>query len=236
MDGERQPSELIPQPTALQPGSTPWTKGLGSLLLSEDGDGPSKTREGAIRLIAINPTLRAECERLLPALQEAKRPATEQEIIHAIGRAMPAWGVSTKQAGEWGVTYASYVDALEGMPLWAIEEGIVRWNRGEGHKDLAMGGFPPRPAQLCILANEARRELFMAAYRAELAVKYVEQKAPRQVSDEERQAVRDGLKQLALNFRTRAIPDAPAPTRSRQELAAQLLAKAERHEDVGDVV
>lgn len=212
-----------------------WSKGLGSLLLQE-GDGAK--REGAIRLIAINPTLRAECEELLPHLQAAKDPATAEQIMAAIALAMPSWGVPNKSAAEWGVTYASYAKALEGMPLWAVQHGILRWNRGEGHKDLAMGGFPPRPAQLSILANEARRELFMAAYRAELAVKHVEQKVPRQVSDEERQAVRDGLKQLALNFRAKGMPEAPPPTRSRQEVADALLAMEKRTvtEDVGDVV
>src|SRR5215469_5980253 len=116
-----QPALIAPSDAQTR-SSTPWSKGLGSLLLQGAGDGPSG-REGAIRLIAINPTLRAECERLLPQLQAAKAPAEREDIIAAVGRAMPAWGVPMKSAAEYGVTFASYADALESLPLWAIEEG-----------------------------------------------------------------------------------------------------------------
>lgn len=215
-------AELITEPTELAPGFKPWTKGLGSLLLQDDEDGRSDSRAGAIRLIAINPTLRAEAERLLPRLEAAKAPASRDEIIAVVMREMPAWGVSPKHAAEWGVTYASYADALEGLSLYAIEEGVARWNRGEGHKDLSMGGFPPRPAQLYLLANEGKRELYMAAYRAKLALEYVERQAPRQVPAEETAKVAEDFRALASTLRGRAMPEAPRPKFSQHELAEQL--------------
>lgn len=172
--GHEEHQQLMGPLTEPMPGSAPWSPGLGRLLLQEDEGGGSSARQSAIRIIAVNPVLRAEAERLLPALEDAKRPASREEIIAIIMREMPAWGVSTKNAGEYGVTYASYADALEGLCVYAIEEGVVRWNRGEGHKDLAMGGFPPRPPQLHKLASEGKRQLWMAAYRAKLAVQHIE--------------------------------------------------------------
>lgn len=218
--------ELITQPTEPMPGCKPWSTGLGKLLLAEDEDGRSDARRGAIRIISINPTLRAEAERLLPVLETAKQPATREEIISVMVREMPAWGVSTRHAGEFGVTYASYADALEGMPLYAIEDGVVRWNRAEGHKDLSMGGFPPRPAQLYALAGEARRELFMAAYRARLATEYVEAHVPRQVPPEEAEKVAADFKALAATLRGRPMPEAPRPRQTQHALAEQLRAAA----------
>lgn len=183
-----------------------------------------------MRLIALNPTLRAETERLLPVLEEMKQPATRDEIIVIITREMPAWGVSTKHAGEYGVTYASYADALEGLSAYAIEEGVVRWNRGEGHRDLAMGGFPPRPAQLSILANDAKRELWMAAYRAKLALKHIEDKGTEWTAERkaaERQKMieagylnADGTPNMSL--KARGMPEAPKPSRSPHEVAEEL--------------
>jgi hypothetical protein len=205
-------AELISQPTELQPGFKPWSKGLGSLLLQDDADGRSDARAGAIRLIAINPTLRAEAERLLPRLEEAKAPASRDEVISVIMREMPAWGVSQKHAGEFGVTYASYADALEGLSLYAIEEGVARWNKAEGHEDLKMGGFPPRPAQLFALANEGKLELYMAAYRAKLALEYVERQAPLPKSAEEQAANAAKIKEMMAAPARKFPPQPPGVT------------------------
>lgn len=215
-------AELISPPTELLPGQTPWSPGLGKLLLAGADDGNFKTpgaedrayasMRGAIRLISINPTLRAECERLLPMLESAKTPATREEIIAIMLREMPAWGVSPKHAGEWGVTYASYADALDGLPVYAVEEGVVRWNRAEGHKDLSMGGFPPRPAQLFALANEGKRELYMAAYRAKLAMEYVERQAPPPKSEAELAANAAAIREMMAKPQRRLPPQPPGVT------------------------
>lgn len=118
-------------------------------------------------------------------------------MIAAVARSMPAWGVGTKHAAEWGVTYASYAEALEGMPLYCVEDAIRRWNRGEVHKDLAAAGFPPRPAQLALLAADSRRELLMAAYRAKLAVEHVEQQqAKPRFTEEERARNAEAIKAM----------------------------------------
>lgn len=214
--------ELISLPSGQTPSTKPWSKGLGSLLLQADEDGPSMAREGAVRLIAINPTLRAEAERLLPVLEAAKTPASREEIVLIIRREMPAWGVSAKAASDWGVAYASYADAMEGLCLYAIEEGVARWNRAEGHKDLSMGGFPPRPAQLFALANEGKRELYMAAYRAKLALEWAEDKLPRQVDPEETAKVAEDFRALAASLKAKPMPEEPRPHMSQHAMAEQL--------------
>ncbi len=160
-------------------------------------------------------------------------------------REMPAWGVGHKAAAEFGVTYASYADALEGLPLYAIEEGVVRWNRAEGHKDLSMGGFPPRPAQLYALATEGKRELYLAAWRAKKALEWVEKQGV-EWTPERKRAERE--KAIAMGFLNpdgssvplapaRRFSDAPRPRMTPQQVAAQLRAAAERGgDDVGEVI
>lgn len=238
-------AELIPASTDQLESSAPWSKGLGSLLLQDDADGRSDARKSAIRLIAINATLRAETECLLPKLEAAKAPASRDEIIAVVMREMLAWGVPAKHAAEWGVTYASYADALEGLPLYAIEDGVVRWNRAEGHRDLSMGGFPPRPAQLFALANEAKRELFMAAYRAKLALQHVEKQGvewtPERKRAERAKMIAMGLLtedgKPAFSIKAKSMPSL-APRVSQHEIAERIRAKASPapYDDVGVVV
>lgn len=124
-----------------------------------------------MRVIAANPGLRREASELVIHLESRKRPASREQIVAAVAGQMPAWGVSAKAAEVWNLTYASYADALDGMPLYAVQEAIIRWNQGKAVKDIAAAGFPPRPAQLVTLAEEAKRELYMAAYRVGLALK-----------------------------------------------------------------
>jgi hypothetical protein len=195
-----------------------------------------------VRLIAINPKLRKEAAEIGPRLEMAKRPATRDEIIATVMREMPAWGVSHKNAGEWGVTYASYADALEGLSIYAIEDGVVRWNRGEDQPDLKMGGFPPRPAQLYILAQKSQQELHMAAYRVKRALEHVEAKSvewtPERKAAEKARAIEMGLLNPdgSLAFKIGAVkgmPEAARPTTSRHDLAEKLRQAAD---DVGDVL
>lgn len=220
------------------PGCKPWSKGLGTLLLGTAEDGPER-RASAIRLIAINPTLRSEAERLLPVLDEMKAPATPDEIKMIVGREMPAWGVSAKHAAEYGVTFGSYVDALEGLSAYCIEEGVVRWNQGQRHDNLKDAGFPPRPAQLAMLAHEVRNELYMAAYRAKLAVTQAEERAPRVISEEERAQVKAGMEKLLREIGApKGMPKPVRPSISQHEAAARLRAAADRRptDDVGEVI
>lgn len=214
-----------------------------------------------VRLIAINPTLRAEADRLLPVLENLKAPATREQIIVMIAREMPAWGVPARTAEMNGVTYVSYAEALEGYSGYCVAEAIAQWNSGEHQESLKEAGFPPRPAQLAMLAQAAKSELYMAAYRAKLALQYVEKELPRPISDEERKDVGSMFKELAAAPRPKIPPQPPgismvdwvrkcreegivddpgtvyrAPGQSPAEMADSLRAAAAADEDPGVVL
>lgn len=177
---------------------------------------------------------------MLPVMEQMKAPATRDEIVAIVMREMPAWGVGAKHAAEYGVTYASYADALEGHSVYAVEEAVVRWNSGQRIDDLKMGGFPPRPAQLGLLAQEAKTELYMAAYRCGLALKHIEKKpevwTPERKRAEREKAIAMGLLtpdgKVNFEIKPRSM-DAPRPTRPPSAVAQELRAMAD---DLGDVV
>ncbi len=215
---------LITQPSDISRTSPQLSAGLRKLLVEGDDSG------GACRLIALNATLRAECQRVLPMLEAAKAPATELQTLEVIARRMVAYGVTSNLAFSHGVTWDSYVGAFEGLPLYAIEDAFDRWDRGEGVKDIAAAAFPPRPPQLALLAVQAKQEVFTAAYRAKKALAHVEKEGV-EWTRERRLAERqkmidagylnpDGSPNITL--KSRGMPSAPRPAFSQHELAEQL--------------
>jgi hypothetical protein len=191
-----------------------------------------------MRLIAINPTLRAETERLLPVLEAMKAPAADEEMMQILIRHAPAYGVHAKNAAEWSMLFGTYLDALAGLPAYAIEDAFLRWNRGEGHADIRMAGFYPKAPQLVILAQAGKAELYTAAWRARRALEYVEKKLPHPISEDERKANSERLKALAdtLAGGGRSVASAaPAPGLTRHQMAERIRAAATPG-DVGDVI
>lgn len=190
--------------------------------------------------MAINPTLRAECEGVLPSLERAKEPASQEEILSVLVRHAPHYGVTAKGPSEWGALFGAYLDALDGLPVQAVEEGFVRWNRGEGHKDIRMAGFFPKAPQLYLLAEAARSALYMAAYRAKKALEY--QEARPQVwtaerrAEERRKAIAAGVLKPdgSLNLPApKSMPFPRAPGRTPHQMAAEMRQMADA---VGDVI
>lgn len=168
MDGDRQLPALTQQQNATLSASKLCSPGLKKLLIEADDSG------GACRIIALNAKLRAECHDLLPMLEAQKAPATAEQTLEVVMRRMVAYGVTANLAFSHGVTWESYVAGLEGLPIHAIEDAFDRWDRGEGVKDIVAAGFPPRPPQVALLAQQAKQEIFTAAYRARKALDHVE--------------------------------------------------------------
>lgn len=226
---------LIVAPTEPLGSSPPWSKGLGRLL-TEGDDGRS-----AARLIAINPTLRAEAERLLPVLEHAKAPATEEQLLEILVRHAPQYGITAKMAGEWATFFGAYLDALEGLSPYMVEDAFVRWNRGEAPAEQKWKDFYPKSAQLFQLAQKSRYEIAMAAYRAKRAMEHVEKAAPREIPKAEREKVAADFAALAASMgRGKTMPPDPArPKFGQKEMAQRILRAAERAtppDDVGDVI
>lgn len=253
MDDARQVA-LIDTSNSRLPTSELWPQGLRKLLLEGEDSG------GACRLIAINPTLRRQCEEMLPQLERAKEVATEEEILMLLVRHAPAYGVHAKSPGEWSALFDSYLNILNGLPLYAIEDAFLRWGRGEGHKDVRMAGFYPKAPQLFLLAEKGKAEVWTAAYRARKALEHVEKTGvewtPERKAEERQKMIdagylnADGSPNLSLG--PKGMPEPHRPRLSPQELAAQLRATdaAARHggapisrhhiqppvDDVGDVL
>lgn len=188
----------------------------------------------------MNPTLRSETEVLLPLLEAASRPAAEPEILEILVRHAAHYGITQKMAGEWGAFFGAYLDTLDGLSAHAIEDGFLRWNRGEGHKDIRMAGFYPKAPQLYLLATIGAEALGKALYRSKMAlgltkIREVDQPSPR-VTPEERKKIGEDFRALAkmIGVTGPKTADAPrAPGQTKSQMAEQLRQHAD---DVGDVV
>lgn len=198
---------------------------------------------GACRLIHLNPKLRAETEQILPALQEAKAPATREEILRILVEHTPQYGITAKMAGQWVTFFGHHLDALEGLPAYAVEDAFLRWNRGEGQTSVEWAKVYPTSAQLFLLAQKGKSELWLATYRAEKALAYHEaKKAP---PPEVRKEVGGKLADLLGELKgARKMPDPFAPRVSPQQMAQQIRSQAGEvrdptappADDVGDVL
>lgn len=189
----------------------------------------------ACRLIAINPTLRSQAEQMLPVLLAAKVPANDTEVLRILIRHAPTYALTAKSDGEWAEMFGVYLDVLGDFSVHALEDAFVRWNRGEDMKDPHMGQFFPKPAQLVHLATKAKREVWMAAYRAQKALDGVERAAAPKPTVEERKAVGEQLAELANGLTIKALPDAMKPRLSPHQVAERLRNLGEE-EDVGIVL
>lgn len=225
--------QLILQPNATPTGWPPWSEGLGRLLLPSSSESHDGSSSGAVRIIAINPKLRAECERLLPILERERSPASPAEILMILVRNAPTYGIRAANDGEWAALFQGYVEALNGLPASAIEDAFLRWNRGEGDKNPMMREFYPKPPQLVHLAQDMRAKLFAAAHRARKALEYVDATIPR-ITPEEAKQRRADLQALAaeLGSRSRQPMIDVRPSRTPQQMAEELRAAAARVDEV----
>lgn len=173
---------------------------------------------------------------MLPALEAAKVPAEGSQIMRTLIRHSPTYAVTARSDGEWAEMFGIYLDALEGFSVHAIEDAFLRWNRGEDMKDPAMGQFFPKPAQLVHLANKAKAEVWMAAYRARKALEHVEKTAPREIDPDERKAVGEQLAALADSLTLKETPNHLKPRLSPQEVAERIRESTRPEDDVGAVL
>lgn len=189
----------------------------------------------ACRLIAINPTLRDQARAMLPALEAAKAKAEDVDLLRVLIRHAPTYALTARHDGEWAEMFGVYLDALEGFSVHAVEDAFVRWNRGEDMKDPHMGQFFPKPAQLVHLANKAKTEVWMAAYRARKALEGAERSETPKPTLEERQAVGEQLAALAGSLTVKPLPDYVKPRLTPQQVAQRIRDLGEE-EDVGIVL
>lgn len=167
----------------------------------------------AIRLMSINPTLRAECERLEPILAEAMRGASPEGVLALV----------MQEAGEMGVSadpgaFQAYVLALGGCSLESIRDGMARWKAGDGPNAKFKSIFP-QPTQLSIACEKSRMVWSGALSRARKALDRAKTMAAPDRKPEDVETIRE----LLADFRAKSMATAPArPRETPQQLAQRL--------------
>ena len=166
---------------------TQHQENVGSLLsgavklLTEGDDG-----HAAVRLIAINRTLRDEVERVAPVLAERSRAAAPEELMKRLVENAAPLGVPNRAPEEWATIFGVYLDALAVLPAEAIDEAFARWNRAELYpKEPGRHAFYPKPAELFTLAQPTHLRLRQAAWRAQRALEYVDRLPPQALTPEQ---------------------------------------------------
>lgn len=91
-------------------------------------DEPSDAR--AIDVIRASDLLRTEATQvMISLLDEARRPATADQVRSTIGQRFALFPQPHRTDGEWAAWWADYIDALAGLTPSAVEAGMAAWVR-----------------------------------------------------------------------------------------------------------
>lgn len=225
-------------------GSELCSKGLWALLTTS-----ADRSDGAVRIIALNGTLRREISEVYSALEAWVAPAAPDLLLELLVRETPSYGIATLSGpSEWRAFFGSYLEALKPLPLEAVAVAFTRWSRGEffkSEKDKGQAAFYPKAVQLFELAQPTRIELQTALWRAKKAIDHVEKLPPPRSSRPTRDEL---IAQGVLDANGRAILPAAKgipptmPTKApetRAEMAERLRAaraQAPAEDEDGEVV
>lgn len=203
--------------------------------------------DGAVRIIAINGTLRREIAEAYPALEAWAGPAPPDLLLELLIRQTPAYGIAALSGpSEWRAFFGTYLEALKPLPLEAVAVAFARWSRGEffkAAKDKGQAAFYPKAVQLFELAQPTYLELRAALWRAKKAIDHVEKlPPPRSERPTRAQLIADGVldeQGRAILPPAKGIPPSP-PARepeTRTQMAERLrAAHVAPAEDDGEVI
>lgn len=188
-------------------------------LLAESDD-----RDGAIRLISINKTLRARLQDLYPDIERRTRVATTEQIGEFVAELFVQFRVNEEDKSRVAVMVRPYLDALERTQVEALEIARTRWNRAELYPaQPGRHAFMPQPAELVALAAPSQEALTKARNRARLALEHVETAEKPKTTPEEAAEMRAALKGLAQQISGGAVAPGPARVgRTPQQVAEDL--------------
>lgn len=115
--------------------------------------------------IANSPVLLAEVRRHLPSLQAiAKWPAGTAGVMRVIGSRFGLFPQPERSEEEWESWWGDYRDALQDIPLPALEAAMVEWVRKPDAQ------FLPKPGELRYMALQTQTREALAYQRARQAV------------------------------------------------------------------
>lgn len=137
------------------------TSRLKAFLVEED------YAEGAIRAVAEDAELRAECLAQLPVLRAAAtQKAGRAGVREVIGKRFALYPQPDRSDGEWVAWWADYYEALEDLSWPALEAGMAAWVQDPKSE------FLPKPGKLLDLARCTPNRLSKAYYRATKVAEY----------------------------------------------------------------
>lgn len=167
--------------------------------------------EFALKTITQSEGLQREVRSVAAIVQQRARPATGPEVIAALVRIMPHYGVVKRSEAENKALAEVYVETLSTLPLEAIQEALRDW----GKEDQA---FMPNSGQVYSRAKPHAERLWMAAYRAKRAAEYVEKNPPpktaAEIAADRQKAIEMGLIDPATGKMIINLPSTDMPTRS----------------------
>ena len=127
----------------------------------------------------------ADCERSLA-------PAARREIGSAVMRLLADYPADGASAAIEDARSANWIEALEGLPAWAIDEARRRWVRGQVPG--VNPDFAPKPARIRQIATAAMSPVYERRSKLTLLLRAVPDERP--VSDEERARVAEKFRQF----------------------------------------
>jgi hypothetical protein len=179
----------------------------------------------AVRRIATTPAYRDQIEAALPAIERLASPSDPEALLVLLIEKAPTYGVRSRSAGEWGAVWSDYLLTLAQLPLEAVEDAFLRWNRCELYPDApGRQSVYPKPSELYTLAQHSVRDLGNAKFRAKQALAWVERLPPPAPSAEEQAEVKRGMAELAaqLGGKPNPLTDNLRPVGSQHQAAERL--------------
>lgn len=159
-------------PPASEPSSPDWLTPLVSTL--EEIDGIPHLPRGT----ALSSTRRRELETMVSNFDRYLLPAVRQEVAPVIARLFMAFPGERLSRDEAGMRADGYMIALEGLPLWAVEQAAKWWLRGERGDGRENYAFAPSPPQFRQLAEKATLSARARRYEAIKVLQAREQREP----------------------------------------------------------
>lgn len=178
-----------------------FSKGLWRLLSTGDD------YRSACRLIAINPTLRAELVEKSAIIEARSRPLDPARMSALLVKHAMHFHVPDRTSEQWTDVLSTYLDALSPLSEEMLEEAFLRWNRSELYpRDPGRHAFFPKPAEIYKLAESIMIEVRRAAYRAKRAMEDSRMKPKPVITDEDRAKVKAQMNELLGSIGSRRVP------------------------------
>lgn len=145
--------------------------------------------------MALTDQMRALISGRIEALERLVQPATERERTGIAAALLAFYSTSKEDEISVRAKLSVWVQTLEGLPHWALQEAVRRWHAGRLKADTS---FCPSPAEILRAA-----ELVVGGVRGQVVTmrRLLAAEPIRPISDDERERVADKLRAFAEEMR-----------------------------------